>query len=188
MDDSKFGLFTLCEQPFLFGVCMDNELYLCEVEPDYLKFLHKIDSRVSVKYNNRPYIGIITMINNVKYVVPLTSQTTAKRKLEGKNKRAARITTFVKDSNEVEIANILHNNMIPVADKNFHLINIDAEIDTYEANEIRFIRKNKERIINKARKVHDDRILKRDYFLRKTCCDFEKLEQEYMNFNKKETC
>ena len=65
MDDSELWLFTLCEQPFFIGDYMDNELYLCEVEPDCLKFLHKIDSQV-----------------NVKYVVPLTSQTTTKRMFE----------------------------------------------------------------------------------------------------------
>lgn len=65
MDDSELWLFTLCEQPFFIGDYMDNELYLCEVEPDCLKFLHKIDSQVSVKY-----------------VVPLTSQTTIKRMFE----------------------------------------------------------------------------------------------------------
>ncbi len=65
MDDSKLWLFTLCEQPFFIGDYMDNELYLREVELDYLKFLHKIDSQVSVKY-----------------VVPLISQTTTKRTFE----------------------------------------------------------------------------------------------------------
>ena len=162
---------------------MDNELFLCEVDANYLRFLHSIDNRVSVKFNNRPYVGVVTIINDVKYVVPLTSQTTQKREAEGRSKRSAKITTFVRDSDGEEIADILHNNMIPVTDKNYKLMEIDAESDTYEANEIRFIRKNKDRIIAKAVKVHNDRILKHDAFLRRTCCDFEKLEQVYQSFN-----
>ena len=164
---------------------MEKELFLCEVDAKYLKFLHSVDNRVSVKFNNRPYVGVITIINNINYVIPLTSQTTQKREEEGRSKRSARITTFVRDSSGQEIANILHNNMIPVMEKNYKLINIDATSNTYEANEVRFIRKNKERIIAKAIKVHNDRILKHDAFLKKTCCDFEKLEQFYQNYCEK---
>lgn len=163
---------------------MHNELYLVSVDAKYLKFLHSKDYRVSVKYNNRPFVGVITMINGINYVLPLTSTTTEKRVLQGKKKRASKITTFVRDSSGEEIADILHNNMIPVLDSVYKICNIDASQDdnSYEANEIRYIRKNKERIIAKAKKVHDDRILKNEWFLDKTCCDFKKLEEEYKNF------
>ena len=154
----------------------DLELFLCSVEPSYLKFLHKLDKKVSVKYNNRAYVGLITMINKIEYVLPLTSQTTDKRAILGKNKRSARITTFVRDSSGNEIANILHNNMIPVLPSFYTVLNINASEDTYEANEIRFIRKNKDKIIYKAQKVHDDRINKPDSFLLGQCCDFSLLE------------
>ncbi len=162
---------------------MPNELHLCEVDPDYLKFLHKLDSRVSVKYNNRPFVGVITMISGIYYLLPLTSQTTKEREKNGKKKRAAKITTFVRGEHDQEIANILHNNMIPVAEGLFKYIEITAE-NTYEANEIRFIRKNRDKIINKAQKVHDERLTKDDWFLKKTCCDFNKLEQHYTEYKK----
>ena len=162
---------------------MDNELYLCSVNKDYLKFLHKIDYRVSVKYSNRPFVGVITMINGIEYVLPLTSQTTQEREKDGKSKRSAKISTFVRDSSGLEIADILHNNMIPVKRELYELIQVDAEADTYESNEIRFIRKNKDKIIHKAQKVHDDRMTKHDKFLYRTCCDFGKLEDAYENFS-----
>ena len=122
---------------------MKKQLTLYKINAQYLKFLHNVDNRISVKYNNRPFVGIITMINGIKYVLPLTSQTTQERKKVGKSKRAAIITTFVKDSSGVEIANILHNNMFPVLDDVYSAIQIDATIDTYESNEIRYIRKNR---------------------------------------------
>ena len=155
-----------------------RELCLCSIDRDYLKYLHGIDYRVSVKYNNRPFVGVITMINGIEYVVPLTSKTTQEREKDGKTKRAARITTFVRDSAGIEIANLLHNNMIPVYDEVYTVLDIDAEKDTYEANEIRFIRKNKDKIVHKAQKVHDDRLTKHDKFLYRTCCDFLKLEEK----------
>lgn len=163
---------------------MEQELYLCKINNEYLKYLHSIDYRVSVKYNNRPFVGVVTMINNIKYVIPLTSQTTTERAKAGKSKRAARITTFVRDTAGNEIANLLHNNMIPVLDTVYEKEELDAAVDTYEANEVRFIRKNKEKIIQKAKKVHDDRVATTDAFLNKTCCDFEKLEKLYTSFNK----
>ena len=129
---------------------MEKNLNLYKIEPAYLKYMHRLDYRVSVKYNNRPFVGIITMVNGIRYVLPLTSQTTQERKQNGKKKRAAIITTFVKDSKGVEIANILHNNMFPVKEGTYKALEIDALKDTYESNEIRYIRKNKEKIIAKA--------------------------------------
>ena len=133
---------------------MNSELCLYKIDSNYLKFIHKIDYRISVKYNNRPFVGIITMINEINYVLPLTSQTTEERKNEGKNKRASDITTFVKDSTGMEIANILYNNMFPVVDGVYSVCEIDATTDTYESNEIRYIRKNADKIIHKAQKVY----------------------------------
>ncbi|MBE5940324.1 MAG: type III toxin-antitoxin system ToxN/AbiQ family toxin [Lachnospiraceae bacterium] len=158
---------------------MATELQLFKIDADYIKYLHKIDYRVSVKYNNRPFVGIITMINDINYVLPLTSQTTQERKKEGKNKRSSIITTFIRDTNGTEIANILYNNMFPVKEGVYVPLNINAEINTYESNEIRYIRKNSENIVNKARKVYENRTTKYNAFLHKSCCDFKKLEKSY---------
>ena len=144
--------------------------------------MHSIDNRVSVKYNNRPFIGIITMLNGISYVLPLTSQTTQERQKAGRRKRSAMITTFVKDRRGVEIANILHNNMIPVPEGLYTELEIDAASDTYEANEIRYIRKNKDAIIKKAQTVYESRTKKCTPFLEQFCCDFENLEAHYMDF------
>ena len=76
--------------------------------------MQSLDNRNSVKYNNRPFVGVVTIIDGLNYVLPLTSQTTKERKLEGKKKRSPILTTFVKNSKGEEIANILHNNMFPV--------------------------------------------------------------------------
>ena len=105
-----------------------------------------------------------------------------KRKQEGKRKRSALLTTFVKDSSGEEIANILHNNMFPVKDGTYTLLAIDPEQDTYESNEIRFIRKNADKIIAKTISLRSKRLHANDTFLTKTCCDFQKLEEHYQEF------
>ena len=135
MDDSSFGLIAFAVNPFL-GETVDKELYLCKIDSEYLKYLHSFDNKVSVKYTNRPFVCLITMINDKTYALPLTSQTTQDRKKRGKKKRANIITTFIKDSSGEEISNILHNNMIPVSEINYVPISINAQIDTYESNDI----------------------------------------------------
>lgn len=155
---------------------MRNNLFLCRIDGDYLKYLHGKDEKVRLKYTNRPYVGVVVMVNGIQYALPLTSQTTDKRKKSNKKKRAARFTTFVRNTRGEEIADILHNNMIPVKDEFYEIIKIDPEKDTYELNEIRFIRKNQDQIIRKAKKVYDDRVSGSDSFANQICCDFSALE------------
>lgn len=152
---------------------------LCTVDKEYLKYLKKIDYRVNVK-QNRPFAGIITMVDEQKYIIPLTSQTTEKRREEGKNKRSALITTFVTESSSTEIANLLYNNMIPIIDGVYHKIEIDSKVDTYLSNEIRFIRKEWDTIKEKANTVYTERYKQQSanyHFLNRACCDYKKLEQ-----------
>ena len=147
-----------------------------------MRYLHKLESKVSVKYNNRPFVGIVTMVNDIMYVIPLTSQTTQERKLKGKRKRSHKVTTFIKDTKGREIANILYNNMIPVTEGVCTLLDIDTDKDTYEANEIRYIRRNRGKIIKKAKMVHQQRLQGDDSFLRRICCNFELLEEHYLQY------
>ena len=149
------------------------------VDKDYLKYLHKEDYRVSVKFNNRPFAGIVSTIENKKYMIPLTSQTTEERKKEGKKKRSALITTFVTETSGKEISNLLYNNMIPVTEDIITALTINPETDTYESNEIRYLRKNWESIEKKAVNVYNQRYATKSAnfdFLKRTCCDFKKLE------------
>lgn len=152
---------------------------LCEIDKDYMKYMHEADWRVSVK-NKRKFIGLAVRINGRFYVIPLTSQTTKERTALGKKKRSASITTFIKVGGE-EIANLLHNNMFPVPKKLIKKIEIDPMVDTYLANEERQIRKHWVEINTKSITVYRERYDKnsRNYhFFMKTCCDFKKLEAE----------
>ena len=152
---------------------------LCEIERNYMKYMHEADWRVSVKYK-RKFVGLAVRINGRIYVVPLTSQTTKERVARGKKKRSAAITTFIKIKGE-EIANLLHNNMFPVPKNQLKKIKIDPLVDTYLANEERQIRKHWAEINSKSIAVYRERYdndSRNYHFLDKTCCAFKKLEEE----------
>lgn len=156
---------------------------LCRVDREYIKYMHKCDSKVSVKAN-RPFVALVLEINDQTYVLPLTSTTNAARISDGKNARSPLVTTKVMDGDE-EIADILYNNMFPASDKYITDIVIDPIVDTYLANEERFIRKNLATISQKAHIVYTKRYdsKNRDYkFLRKICCDFKKLEEKAQEY------
>ena len=153
---------------------------LCLVDKDYIKYLHdQIDRRVSVKYNNRPFVVLTIDIAGREYAIPLTSQTTAERIKAGKKKRNSTATTFIYDG-DIEIANLLHNNMFPVPASVLTDVKINPITDTYLSNEERFIRKHYQTIKQKTENLYKDRYdtSKKNYaFLNKICCDFQKLEQ-----------
>ena len=80
--------------------------------------------------------------------------------------------------------------MIPVNEEIITALEIDPKVDTYESNEIRYLRKNWESIEEKATNVFNQRYDTKSHnfgFLKKTCCDFKKLEtalERYGNHNK----
>lgn len=159
---------------------------LYNVDKKYLQYLHREDSRVSVKFNNRPFAGIVATIDSQKQVIPLTSQTTQERKKEGKKKRSPLITTFITETSGEEIANLLYNNMIPVSENLLQPLVIDSEKNTYELNEIRFLRKKWKEIEKKAGVVFNQRYDECSHnfqFLNQTCCDFKKLENAMKHFS-----
>ena len=160
---------------------------LCQVDREYIKHLHNhVDWRVSVKYNNRPFVVLTLQIAGYDYAIPLTSQTTAERLKEGKKKRNSTATTFIYDG-ENEIANLLHNNMFPVPAGVLTDVVIDPDKDTYLANEERFIRKHYDEIVAKSESLYNDRYntsKKNYYFLNNICCDFNKLEEACSKWGK----
>ena len=152
---------------------------LVMVDSAYILYLQGVDCRVSLK-KGRPYVGLSVRINNNFFVIPLTSQTTEKRKLKGLKKRNSLTTTFIKASG-IEISALLHNNMIPVPKNLIQKIEINPIKDTYLMNEYRYIRKHWVEITNKSMMIYLERYNKKSInkdFLQKICCDFKLLEEK----------
>ena len=65
-----------------------KQLKLYKVDMKYIRDLHKVDDRVysvspQIGKESRPYIGIVVVCKNKKYIVPLTSP---KEKYKNKDK------------------------------------------------------------------------------------------------------
>ncbi|WJS88915.1 type III toxin-antitoxin system ToxN/AbiQ family toxin [Glaesserella parasuis] len=54
------------------------QLKLCRINPEYTKFLHSIDTRISPekeldKNKRRIFVGVVLTINHISYFAPLSS-------------------------------------------------------------------------------------------------------------------
>ena len=145
----------------------------------YLKYLHNIDYRVSEEDKpTRKFIGVVLMINEVRYYAPLSSP-----KEKHKYIRDRALDIFKIHNNELGVINL--NNMVPVPECALIRFNINDEDEDYRnllKKQMVFIRNKKEAIIKKAEKLY--KIVKsgKQPKLNSRCCDYIMLEKYYNNF------
>lgn len=69
----------------------NNEIRFYTVDYNYLEYLHNVDSEVkfSNEYNSsrhpKPFLGILIFINDIKYLIPLSSAKPKHARLNFKN-------------------------------------------------------------------------------------------------------
>lgn len=99
-----------------------QEMKFYQIDSSYLNILRQVDERVPLnkefygRKGARPYIGIMLSVENIDYFVPLSS----------KKKRTSFVVMPIYDSNRVQIASLLLNNMLPVPPKFRKLLNMDG--------------------------------------------------------------
>lgn len=165
-----------------------QRLHFYTVDMKYIRDLHQTDDKVrsvspQIKKNNRPLVGIITMVNGRSYCIPLSSP-------KQKHKTMKNSLDFLKiereDGKLIGILNL--NSMIPVDRSVIKEININIktsdspEVVAYKEllnNQLDWCNENADRIERYAEKLY--RIVsspKRSTsaMLLKRCCDFKKLE------------
>lgn len=70
---------SACSLPFHRSCALASvhDFGLYKIDPDYLEYLHHIDSEVyyspAYRLSTKPFVGIITPINDTNYFIPLTS-------------------------------------------------------------------------------------------------------------------
>jgi len=156
------------------------------IDSDYTDYLREFDSRVSYNVNKtyqRPYIGVLLSIDVKKYFAPLTSTRKGKKL---RDKPIPENITFLPIDN-CRYGGINFNNMIPVIDGVYWAAEMDITPDDTKhqrnrkimlQNQIRFIRKNDEPIIMKAKFLYNLTIADKLYPNQKPLvCDFKKLEE-----------
>lgn len=171
-----------------------NELGLYRINPKYIDALSDEkqggDKRVQQVRENgkfqRPFIGIVIMCNNQQYCIPLT-KTEGKVKLEGKNgtKKGSIYYSPIYIDGKLK-AGIQFSRMIPVEESQLRTLDMKDHIHDLpnqkkekqlRRDELAWVQKNKDVIINKARTLYE-RYLSGEPFKRKMdCLNFPQLEK-----------
>lgn len=149
-----------------------------DINEEYIQFLKSIDSQVpDIKYesNNKFVCGIVLNINDVKYYAPISHKT---------NKQQTNLQIF---DNKIPISTIRFSFMIPAFDevlqsKNFkEIAKTNPKYASLLYAEYSYCNSHIKEIQNKAFSVYKIGCNK-NHRLNYTCCDFKKLESEYLNF------
>ena len=102
-------------------------LKIVRIDSDYCDYLRKYDNKIVYnKYEKelRPFIGVLFKIDNFEYFAPLSSP-----KLKHKFMKNTIDFLKIKDG---ELGAVNFNNMIPVTEKNYFLIDLNKRITNIE--------------------------------------------------------
>lgn len=180
------------------------ELY--EISNDYVDFLSTYDNKVQrneVSGFKRKYIGFIVLVDNMKYLLPLSSAKQGSdfivigkdkygfdfHKLLRKRVSVPLIYITEKDAegNLYVLSKIKINSMIPVFDgssKFVTKVNISDEANTNYKNllhkELNFVRANEEKIIKNAKILYQQKLAERNdlNYIKVATPDFRLLEEK----------
>jgi protein AbiQ len=179
-----------------------KKLYFYYIDMKYVRNLGKVDDNVmSVSpqsgKQNRPFIGVVTILNNKKYCIPLTSP---KAKFRGKSG-----VDYIKifDDKKVDshgtniIIGVLNiNNMIPVDEA--VISRVDLKINKQDSsavahskellqNQLNWCREHSDIIERRANKVYDLVVNNpnKNMSLISRCCNFKKLEDVLSRYSSK---
>ena len=156
------------------------------VSDDYINYLKKFEARVPNNYaGGRPYIGLVFEINDFKYLAPLTSYKQKQDKIHTSSLAAFKLHERTNPENKLGM--ICLNNMIPVLDAEIKELDIDAQEARYKRMlylQFEFIKTKKTEIIDKAQRLHEAVVLKKEKFYCGISCNFSLLEQQHKNYKK----
>ena len=150
-------------------------LKIYEVNPVYVKYLSAYQEHIFFSEgdkSSRKYIGIVLEINGFKYFAPLSS-------FKPKHKKMSEGVDFIKIK-DYAVINI--NNMIPVPDGEFYLVDVNGTKDPHYRfllqAESREINRQRNRILKNADIVYKHKLRNGDATpLAKRTNDFVKLEK-----------
>lgn len=156
-------------------------LKLYEVNPQYIKYLSQYQEHIFISdgdKSNRKYIGIVLQIKELKYFAPLSS-------FKPKHRKMKESVDFIKIGNYAVI-NI--NNMVPIPERECHLVEINGIKDQQYKHlmqmESREINRQKNRILKNADIVYKHKLRNGDSTpLAKRTNDFKELEKRCKQYN-----
>lgn len=170
---------------------MGSRFKLYNVNIKYIRNLHNVDDNVpsvspQIGKSERPFLGIIVLINGSKFCIPLTSNSNKKgKKLENMRENI----TFRKicDKKGKVLAGLNLNNMIPVRDE--YITEIDIKIHSFDsqelcrwkklcAKELEWCQSHQKEIERLANELYRMYVSEEFFSKRKICLNFPALERE----------
>lgn len=174
-----------------------KEFGLYNIDVEYLRFLNQIDSEVqfseSKDYEQKPFLGIVVVIDTHSYFIPLTSGKPKHAKwknagaahylvYEQVKKTELRRNDVYKSISETEALKIFAaleiKKMIPVKDGLYSKIDFSSLEDRKYADllekEYRFCQRIQDGILSKAKQIYDEQMQTGKVF--PYYCSFAKLE------------
>ena len=180
-----------------------KRLKLYTIDMKYVRNLAKIDNNVmsvspQINKKTRPFVGILILLNDKKYCVPLSSP---KAKFENKKNSVdfMRIThpTKKNEHGANKLIGVLNfNNMLPIKDELLSPIDLtihkgdDLKRIAYKSlmrDQLDFCQRNQKMILKRANKLHDlvTKYPDKNINLSKRCCNFTELEKELDKYIKR---
>lgn len=165
-------------RPFILLYIRRTMLKFYDIDENYVKYLQTIDGQVpNIHYstNNKFVCGVVLNIDGVDYYAPI-SHTTKKYQ-----------TSLLIYNKSIPISSIRFSFMIPAYDEVLTELNFseiskrDKKYADLLKTEYDYCRINKATIYQKAQAVYKIGCNK-EHKLNYTCCDFKKLESEYMKY------
>lgn len=167
---------------------MIMNLEIVRVDSDYCDYLRKYDSKVAYNKNEkelRPFIGILFKIDTCEYFAPLSSP-------KPKHKNMKNTLDFFKIKSG-ELGAVNFNNMIPVKESNYSLVELNKE--TLTVAELKYQRLLKEQLSwlnNNFRQVKNKSFRLYELYnsgklpqnIKSRCCNFKLLEEKRIDYNK----
>lgn len=162
-------------------------LKIVRVNSDYCDYLRKFDNKVSYnKYEKelRPFIGILFEIDSCKYFAPLSSP-------KEKHKKMKNTVDFFKIKNG-ELGAVNFNNMIPVKENNYSLVDLNKETLTISElkyqkllrEQLDWLNANYIQVKNKSKKLYQLYVNEKlSNNIKSRCCDFKLLEEKCLEYN-----
>ncbi len=163
-------------------------LQIVRIDSDYCDYLRNFDDKIAYnKYDKelRPFIGILFEIDSYKYFAPLSSP-------KDKHKKMRNMIDFLKIKNG-ELGAVNFNNMIPVTNKNYYLIDLNRK--TSKSEEIKYQKLLNEQLVwlnshynqvkNKSFRLYQlYNSGKLPQNIKERCCNFKLLEEKCLEYNK----
>lgn len=162
-------------------------LRIVRVDPDYCDYLRVFDNKVPYNKNDkelRPFIGILFKIDSCEYFAPLSSP-------KAKHKSMKNMIDFFKIK-DGELGAVNFNNMIPVTERNYFLLDLNKETLTMSESkyqkllreQLNWLNSNYYQVKNKSFRLYtlynNNKLPKN---IKERCCNFKLLEEKCVEYN-----